>query len=312
MGLLSIGLTTLDIVARPIDQLSRTERTTLIEGIACMPAGTAAGAALVAQTLGLSVQLAGAIGDDNAGLLVRAALDRAGVDTRLLQVSAEERTSTTLLAVESGGVRSSYHALGAAGGLTVTDEIQDAARAARFLHYGAVGGARTDGGAGADLLAEAQAAGTVTSCDLISPRSTAREEVRRLLPHVDYFMPSAAEAYVLSGRDNLADAADVFLDLGAKACVIKNGAQGCYVAHGGERLTIAAHVITAIDTTSCGDSFCAGVIAGLARGQGLVEACRLGAATAALVAQGLGTLGRLKDYEQAAEAMRMLPVAAPA
>ncbi len=45
-GLLTIGLTTLDVVARPIDGLPSGEGTTLIEGIACAPAGTAAGAAM--------------------------------------------------------------------------------------------------------------------------------------------------------------------------------------------------------------------------------------------------------------------------
>ena len=40
-GLLTIGLTTLDICAHPIDALTHTERATIIDGIACVPAGTA-------------------------------------------------------------------------------------------------------------------------------------------------------------------------------------------------------------------------------------------------------------------------------
>ena len=50
-GLLTIGLTTLDVVARPIDGLPIGEGTTLIEGIACAPAGTAAGAAMAPNTI---------------------------------------------------------------------------------------------------------------------------------------------------------------------------------------------------------------------------------------------------------------------
>ncbi|RYG03373.1 MAG: carbohydrate kinase family protein, partial [Caulobacteraceae bacterium] len=45
-GLLTIGLVTLDVVASPIDALPQGEGTTLIEGIACAPAGTAGGAAM--------------------------------------------------------------------------------------------------------------------------------------------------------------------------------------------------------------------------------------------------------------------------
>ncbi|MEI2559125.1 PfkB family carbohydrate kinase [Acinetobacter pittii] len=44
-----------------------------------------------------------------------------------------------------------------------------------------------------------------------------------------------------------------------------------------------------VDTTGCGDAFSAGYLRGLALGRTPVEAARLGCATAAQVAQGLGT-----------------------
>ena len=49
------------------------------------------------------------------------------------------------------------------------------------------------------------------------------------------------------------------------------------------------------DTTSCGDSFCAGFATGLSKGMDVREACKFGCATASLVAQGLGTLGKLES-----------------
>ena len=62
---------------------------------------------------------------------------------------------------------------------------------------------------------------------------------------------------------------------------------------------LPAHPITPVDTPSCGDSYCAGVIAGLDRGWPLEQACRLGGAVSARVAQGLGTLGALTGFEDA-------------
>jgi len=47
------------------------------------------------------------------GLFVRAGLERLGVDTRLVATRAGEATSSTLLAVESDGRRSSFHRSGA-------------------------------------------------------------------------------------------------------------------------------------------------------------------------------------------------------
>jgi sugar/nucleoside kinase (ribokinase family) len=124
-------------------------------------------------------------------------------------------------------------------------------------------------------------------------------------------MPSADEATALTGLDDLAAAADAFRAMGAKACVIKAGAAGAVVAMGDERHRIPAHLIEPVDTTSCGDSFCAGFIAALARGWTVLDACRFAATTAALVAQGLGTLGKLQGFDQTVEAMGALPLRGP-
>ncbi|MFI4975013.1 MAG: carbohydrate kinase family protein [Caulobacterales bacterium] len=303
-GLLTIGLTTLDIVARPIDALTHTERASFIEGIACVPAGTAGGAAMVAGKLGVPTKIVGAVGDDLIGAFVRLGFESVGVDTSLLATKPGERTSTTLLAVESDGRRSSYHAPGAGGGAAIDDAVVSAACASGFVHYASIGGLATDGGAGAELLRAAKAAGAVVTCDLIGPRRSALDELKRLLPWVDYFMPSAAEATFLSGIDDLAEAAELFRSLGAGACIIKNGGRGSYVSIGTERRNIPAHAIQPIDTTSCGDSYCAGFIAALAQGWPPLEACHFATATAALVAQGLGTLGKLESFAETEKAMR--------
>ena len=303
-SLLCIGLTTLDICARPVDALTHTERALLIDAIACVPAGTAGGAAMVAATLGVPTRIVGAVGDDLVGQFVRLGFESVGIDTRLLVTQPGERTSTTLLTVESTGRRSSYHAVGAGGGAVITEAVVGAACASGFVHYAAIGGRATDGGPGADLLAAAKAAGAVVTCDLIGPRRSAREELPRLLPHVDYFMPSAAEATFLSGEDDLPAAAAVFRGLGAGACIIKNGTEGSYVSIGDARRTVPAHPIEPIDTTSCGDSYCAGFIAALARGWTPLDACRFATATAALVAQGVGTLGALQGFAETEATMQ--------
>jgi sugar/nucleoside kinase (ribokinase family) len=308
-GLLTIGLTTLDIVAHPVDALTHTERALLIEGIACTPAGTAGGAAMVAARLGVPTTIVGAVGDDLIGAFVRVGFESVGVDTRLLATRPGERTSTTLLAVETDGRRSSYHAAGAGGGAAIDDAVVAAACASGFVHYASVGGRVTDGGAGAELIRAAKAAGAVVTCDLIGPRRSALEELKRLLPYVDYFMPSAAEATFLTGADDLAAAAELFRELGAGGCVIKNGGRGAYVSIGDERRNVPAHAIQPVDTTSCGDSYCAGFIAALARGWPPLEACRFATATAALVASGLGTLGKLESFAETEQAMRTMALA---
>jgi sugar/nucleoside kinase (ribokinase family) len=242
-GLLAIGLTTLDIVAHPVDALTHTERAIFIEGIACVPAGTAGGAAMVAAKLGLATKIVGAVGDDLNGAYVRLGFESVGVDTSLLATKPGERTSATLLAVESDGRRSSYHAPGAGGGAAIDEAVVAAACASAFVHYASVGGRVTDGGPGAELLRAAKGAGAVVTCDLIGPRRSALDELKLLLPHVDYFMPSAAEATFLSGLDDITAAAELFRGLGARACIIKDGGRGSYVSIGTERRRVPAHAI---------------------------------------------------------------------
>ena len=307
-ALLAVGLTTLDIVARPIEELTRTERATLIEGIVCAPAGTAGGAAMIAARLGTRTSLLGAVGDDLNGRFVRNGLEAVGVDTSLLATRPGLTTSTTLLTVEANGRRSSFHAPGAASTAEVDEAALGAARRARFVHYGGIGGPALDGGAGAELLKTAKEFGAIVTCDLISPRRSAPDELKRLLPYVDYFMPSAAEAAFLSGTEDLEAAVDQFFAWGAAGCVIKDGPRGSLVAIGATRRRLAAHAIEPMDTTSCGDSFCAGFISALARGWATIDACRFATATAALVALGLGTLGKLQGFEETAEAMRSMTV----
>ncbi len=308
-GLLAIGLVTLDVVASPIDDLPKAEGTTLVKGIACAPAGTAGGAAMVAARLGVPVKLASALGDDLVGRFVRMALQEEGIDTSLLPIMEGMPTSTTVLAVDSQGRRPNFHALGAGMLANAGDDVVAAAKEVAFLHYGGVGGPKLDRGPGAALLQAAHAAGAIVTCDLISPQASALEELKRLLPFVDYFMPSAAEALSLTGAADLDAAADVFLAMGAKACIIKNGGQGSYVVLPSGRQTLPAHAITPVDTTSCGDSYCAGFIAALSRGRTPLEACRFATATAALVAQGLATLGKLDSFEATEAAMSAMPLA---
>lgn len=306
--LLCLGLLTLDIVAQPVDALPAGEGAMLVEGMAIAPAGTAGGAALVAGRLGVKVAMAGAVGDDLTGRLVRLALEEEGVDTSLVQTRAGRPTSTTFLPIDSAGRRPIVHAPGAGALAEASERVRAAARHSQFLHYAGVGGPKLDGGAGAALLAEARAAGCTVTCDLISPRAGAAEEVARLLPHVDYFMPSEAEAYALSGATTPDAAVDHFLALGARAVVLKMGAQGAYAALPDGRVRLPAYDIRPVDTTSCGDSYCAGFVAGLLHGMAPLDACRFAGAVAAQVAQGLATLGALQGYAATLKAMDEMPL----
>jgi sugar/nucleoside kinase (ribokinase family) len=294
---LAIGLLTLDIVGHPIDALPAEEAGVLIGGIEVVPAGTAGGFALVAATLGLKTSLISALGRDRMGRFVRLVLEEHGVDTGLVATLEGFPTSATILPVDSKGRRPTLHAAGASMLTQIGEAEIEAAGRARFVHYAAIGAFRIDAAARTRFLQAARGAGATISCDLISPGPAAHAEIAAILPAVDIFMPSLAEARFLTGHTEPEAAAAALRGVGARQCVIKCGADGVLLDGPEGQQRLPAFDVTVMDTTSCGDAFCAGTVAGLARGWALAEACRFGAATAALVAQGLGTLGKLQNFQ---------------
>jgi sugar/nucleoside kinase (ribokinase family) len=299
---LAVGLTTLDILGHPIDALPAEEGGALISGIDVVPAGTAGGFALVASVLGLKTGLISALGQDRPGRFVRLVLEEHGVDTSLVPTLDGFPTSATILPIDSHGRRPTLHAVGASMLIEITAAAIAAASRARFIHWAAIGGVRIDPQARAEFLQAGRRAGATITCDLIAPGPKAAAEIAAILPAVDCFMPSLAEARFLTGHSEAEAAAAELLAMGARRCIVKLGAAGVLVASAQGMERIAAFDVQVVDTTSCGDAFCAGYVAGLDRGWGIAESCRFAAATSALVAQGLGTLGRLEGFAQALQA----------
>jgi len=304
-----VGLTILDILGRHIDVIPEGNKTSMIEQIRTTPAGTAAGPAVIAAKLGLATTLVGAIGTDDMGDYLLGMLKKQGVGTDYIQRRTELSTAATMLAVNSRGDRPNFHAVGA----TILLEIDEKTRAhivqGRFVHWGGVGTMlNLDGGAGAEILKEAASNGAVVTCDFIAPGPQTMPALKLVLPHVKYFMPSLDEAQEIAGTSTPEDTARFYLDLGPQACVFKWGAKGSLLATRDSLTRIPAFAVSVVDTTGCGDSYCAGFIAGLARGFDVVKACRFGTAVSALVATGLGSDAGVTGFDDTVKLMESLPV----
>src|SRR5260221_4072164 len=132
--LLCIGLTTVDVVALPV-RMEPFDGVRLMDAMQMAPAGTAAGAALVAAKLQVATQLAGAVGADAAGRFIRGELIHAGVDVALLEMLPGLPTSTTLIPIDAAGERMIYHSPGAPPLMGFSGGLKTAAARARPLHY---------------------------------------------------------------------------------------------------------------------------------------------------------------------------------
>jgi len=304
-----VGLTILDIAGRPVVEIPAGGGVQFIEQIRLNPAGTAAGALVNAAKLGISTSTVACLGEDEKAEFILGAYQRLGIDCSLIQRTSNKETSATILPIRPNGERPALHCRGASDELFISEEQFDEILDCRFLHHGGTGLlAAMDQGQSAKLLKAAHERGITTSFDLIAPNPGTLELLRPLLPYVDYFMPALEEAAYISGLTDPTEIAAFFQDLGAGCCIFKDGAQGSLLFKQGEVVRIPSYQIVASDTTGCGDSYCGGFIAALAKGHTVEEACQIGSAVAALVATGLGSDAGLVDWQQLQAFMANTPV----
>lgn len=304
-----VGLTILDVAGRSVSTIPEGGGVQFIEQIRLNPAGTAAGALINAAKLGIKVSTAACLGKDEKAEFILGAYRRLGIDCSLIQYSSDYQTSATILPIRANGERPAWHCRGASDALFIAEEDFPAVLNCRYLHHGGTGLlAAMDQGQSARLLAAARQRGVVTSFDLIAPDDNTLALLRPLLPNIDYFMPSLEEAAFLCGRTEPDEIARFFIEAGVKNCILKEGARGSWWCDGEQCLHIPAYQVAATDTTGCGDSYCGGFIAGLAKGLTVPQACQLASAVAALVATGLGSDAGVTDWQQVQQFMASTPL----
>lgn len=296
MTVVTLGVHIVDVLARPVTTIPEGQDTALVEQIRLTAAGSAAGTAVTLAKLGNDVMSLGAIGDDELGDFLVATMSRHGVDVSRLVRRTTDQTSASILPIRPDGGRPSFHVPGA--NLTVAPGDVDVAlvREAQVVHLGGpdVTFALNDPGFH-QLLDDARAGGTVVTMDLLSNMEDLVKAAAAFLPHVDCFLPNEEQASLMTGSADPEAAAKALLTEGPTTVVVTLGAEGSLVATADTTIRLPALPVPVEDTTGCGDAYCAGFITGLVHGKDIETAARWGTATAATVAQGLGSDACLVD-----------------
>jgi sugar/nucleoside kinase (ribokinase family) len=297
MRAIALGVHVLDVLVRPVEQIPEGQGGQLVEEIRMTAAGSAGGAALILAKLGAQVHSAGAIGADALGDQLVALLERDGVDTSLLARRDGVQTSASVLPIRPDGSRPAFHVVGANGTYGSQDAPWEAIERATHLH---VGGPEFMGGeAAAKICSRARQHGVVTSADILAPGDMGLLEwIAPLLPELDYLLPNDEQVLGFTGESDLTAGCRALVDRGVGCVAATRGADGVLVVDAEEVVEVPAFEVDVVDTTGCGDAFSAGFLRGLALGRDPRAAAALGCATAAMVAQGLGT--DFGDYDLAA------------
>ena len=245
--------------------------------------GKAINAARVLTALNETAFTMGLAGGD-AGRFLLADLDRIGVGHDFVTVEAQTRTCATLI--------------DRAGG-TATELVEEskpvpesayAAVLARLVahlpdaHGLLLAGSLTPGGPAdfyADAVTAAKAAGTFVLLD------ASGEPLRRALSaKPDVVKPNRSELATTTGVVIDSDAAlrgaiRRLVAQGPTWAVVTAGGGATVVSDGRDFWTVSTPPVTVVSPIGSGDSFAAGLLAGVARGQDVPQACRLAAACGA-------------------------------
>lgn len=248
--------------------------------------GSALNAAVTFALLGGHARLLGRVGrDPAAGVALRVAYQR-GIDISLIQEDEELATGTCAAIISPGGQRTMFSFRGANVAFDATAVTPELLAHVNLLYLSAhalLEGAQRDAALRAVALADAQ--GVPIALDLSTPAiRQCRDDIFQLLPRLWLLCLNEDELRLLLPGQDQATAITTLLHYGGRYLALKQGARGCTLVTGDQRLQTAPPAITAIDTTASGDAFAAGCAWTLLHHGSIHESALLGNLLGALTA----------------------------
>ena len=262
--------------------------------------GDAVNQAIAAAALGLRTRIVCALGQDDAGEMLAAALRRGGVDTGLVQYKMDASTPVTTMFVRPDGSRRSITTDSRALGFHPERDPSFLHGAGALLLGSLFRAPFDDPAAILTLLRAAKAEGVPVYADTKLPnfRALTLSGLSEALPLIDCITPNEAEAAHYTGKAAPEDMAAEFLRFGVGSVIIKLGEQGCYYRDPTREIRLPAFPVPAVDATGAGDNFIAGFVAERLRGADVPAALRFANACGAICTTGVGASSALKNRAQ--------------
>ncbi len=303
-GVLVVGSLNMDFVVS-VEQLPAPGATVPGRSFQMVPGGKGANQACAAARLaasGVPVAMARRVGNDVFGQRLLASLSAAGVDTQFVSPTEGEPTGVALIVVEKGGLNQIVVAPGANGLLRPSDlaTLEERFAEAHLVLLQLESPMETVDAA----LEMAKRHGATT---LLDP-APARRLPGELLARVDLLTPNETEALALVSRPASAldleepgPLAERLLRLGARGVILKLGKRGAYCACPPLRAHFHAWPVTAVDSTTAGDTFNGALAAALAEGRPMEPAIEYANAAAALSVTRYGAQSSIPSRPQVLE-----------
>jgi len=305
------GILVADMFVPPLAALPAAGELVATDDFLVAPGGCAANVAVALRRLDVPVAVGGRVGDDLIGELIRRELGADGVDTSGIIAMPGIGTSKTVIVTVAGEDRRYLHTFGANAAFTANDILTSAFATAEVIYLGGyliLPSLREDELAA--RLAEARARGATVILDVVAPSGTrpSLDEMDRLLPHVDYFVPNHDEARAIMGEAEPHRQAQLLVGHGARTVMIKLGERGLHVLGGAGGFELDAPPVSVVEPSGAGDAFAAGLAVGILEGLPLEETARLASVLGASACTALGCAAGVFTRAQADAFLREHPL----
>lgn len=262
-----------------------------IGGRAISPGGQVATTMAACAALGLRTSYAGAIGDDEAGALLRQALEARAVDLRHARSADAPNRYAVILVDERHGERVVLWERDPRLAIGANDVRPAWLEGVRLLHVDAV-----DEAAAITLATAARDLGMPVTCDV----DTVTPATGQLLSAVS--MPILAEPVPsqLTGEANPERALRQLRARHGGTVVVTLGDRGSMLFDGDRLHHEPAFTVQPVDTTSAGDVFRAGIIYGVLNGLAATDLLRVANAAAAVCCTKPGAMASVPTLTEVA------------
>lgn len=304
-----VGAAIVDIPLQPVSRDIFEIESCPLEQISMTIGGDAINEATILSRLGKKVALMSMVGKDAVGSFILESCKKNGVDAAGVKVKEQIDTSINVGLVTADGERTFVtNRNGSLWKMTIDDVDMEQFSRARLLSLASIfNNPLLDGRALVRIFREAKKNDMIICADMIKARlGETLEDIREALSYVDYFLPNYDEACMMTGKTELDEIADCFLECGLKHVVIKTGKRGCYIkGKDVDAMEVPAMKgIKAIDTIGAGDNFAAGFITALLEGKSLKECAEFANVTASVSVQSIGATTGVQNRSQVEERLK--------
>lgn len=284
------GILVEDTVCGPVKEFPPEGSLTALDALPVHVGGCAANVSVGLTKLGIDVDIVGCLGNDPAAMSLEAALVAHRVGCQGLRHTDAYPTSKTVILLLEGQDRRFFHVFGANRAFSVAMIDRDWVASLDIFYLGGLFIMPDfDTDAFRDLLTFCREKGVVTVVDVVTPADFDRgDELFRLLPWIDWFLPNDDEGKLITGHDDPADQLKALATPGASRMVTL-GPDGILASDGEKTWRAGVYPVDVVDPSGCGDAFAAGLIAGICRGLELPDILRVAGAVGASAARKLGT-----------------------